>query len=249
MPSIAKTNNLLKKAYDIFSNRFTTVLLLTLFFYLPFYLIFYVVSGIVEQRFPGTLLLNGMEFPTAFLILNFFILALNIIFSPAFMSSIYILSNEYSEESKLKFSAIIKRVFKMWPILFISTIFFCLIVLASVPIIIVTPFIVAYLYFYAFIVCEGVKNPFVVLMTSFKSLKGSYLATFGIILLVSILNLTITTMLENIVALSKMPMNLPFYIYYNLLNTIVSAYFYVFLALWFKGKYDDFMEKGGLNEY
>ncbi len=249
MESVSKTNNMLSQAYNIFSNKFITVLLLTLFFYVPFYIIYYISSSYVEQRYTGVFALNGFDLPQSFVILSIFILFLNSIFSPVFMSSIYLLTNEYSEESKLKFGIIVKRVLKMWPILFITSICFNCLVFASAPLIILTPFVFVFFYFYAFVICEGVKNPLVVLMTTYKSLKGSYLVSFAILLLVSVLNLSIGGILSNLVEATNMPLNIATYIFFNIINTIISAYFYVFLAIWFKGKYDDFLDRGGLNEY
>ncbi len=243
-----ESNNMLVKAFDIFSNKFKTILILTLIFYIPFYLLSYIGDKFATKTFINSLSIAGFVFGYGEIFSIIFVTVLNFIFSPIFMGSIYILVIDYINNEEIDYKSILKKSIRLWPIFFISIVMYYILVFSSIWCIIVTPFIITIFYFNTFAICEGKTNPIEALKTSFRSLKGKILVSFGIILMTSILNTFIGNILFSLVNLSNMPANILFFVFYNTINTIISAYFYIFLSLWYKDVYDSYITKIGIDE-
>lgn len=225
--------NFLKDAYNIYSNKFKSVLILTIFFYIPFYTIFFGSSTLIMSKYPDSIDFSGVAIPLASIILNIVVIFLNVIFSPLFMASMYFLVKNFLSNEDINYKNIIKDVLKLWPFIILTSIIYYFLICLAVPIFIFIPYIITVFYFYIFSICEGYKNPIHALKYSFKIVKGKFLITFAIILLTSLLSSFITNILFSVVSISGMPDNVVLSIFYNLVGTIINAYFHIFLAIWF----------------
>lgn len=225
-------NNFLKQAYNIYSNKFKSVLILTLLFYVPFYIIFFISSIVTMEYYPNSIDFAGISIAEADIILNLVILVLNIIFSPLFMGSMYFLVKQFLNIEEINYKIIFKKTMKISHyIIFASLLYYALIFL-SLPVFIVMPYVMTVFYFHTFSVCEGHKNPINAIKYSFKIVKNNFFMTFLIIILTSILSSFVTEILFGIITISKMPNNIVVSMFYNLFATLLNSYFYIFLALW-----------------
>ncbi len=249
MKDKAVNKNILSRAYDIFSNKFKTILILTLIFYIPFYFLAYVGDRFAILNFVNTFNVMGIEFSYGEILSMFIVMILNFIFTPVFMGSIYFVVMDYVNGEEIDYKKIINKSIKLWPIFFMTIVIFYFLLFCSAWFIILTPFVFTIFYFNTFAICEGNRNPIKALKVSYKSIKGKIFISFAIIFLTSILNSFIGNILFSFVNLSDMPSNVLVFMFYNTINTIISAYFYIFLSLWYKNVYDTYLENGGLNEH
>lgn len=238
MPKSMQSDNYLMKAYNIYSSKFKTVLILTLIFYIPFYLIYYVGTDLIDKYITTSYMIMEMEIPMSFVATNFLVVILNLIFTPIFMGSMYLLVKEYLAENTIDYRKIAITTLKLWPIAIITTILYYFLVVITIPFLIVPLMISIMFYFYSFVIFEGEKNPIKVLKTAFRSLKGNYFTAFAIIFLTSLLSSFLIQILFSVINISKMPNNIFLFMLYNLFSTVLNAYFYIFLSLWYKDKYD-----------
>lgn len=232
MDKTKSNDNFLKQAYNIYTNKFKSVLILTIIFYIPFYTIFFLSNLLVVSNYQGSITLVGISIPIAPIILSIIVMILNIIFSPLFMASMYFLVKAFLEDEEINYKKIIKSVFKLWPFIIMTSVVYYFLILLSMPVLIFIPYVITVFYFYTFSICEGYKNPISALKYSFKIVKGKFFMTFAIILLTSLLSSFIINILFGMVSIAGMPNNIVLSIFYNLVGTIINSYFHIFLALW-----------------
>ncbi len=228
--------NFLKKAYNIYSSRFKTVLILTLFIYIPFYLLYFAGNSIGLKYITGSITISGINFLKSDIFSTVLVYTLNFIFTPIFMASMYFLVDKFLNDEKVNTKVIIRKVCKLYPFLLLSSVIYYFLIVCAVPFIILVPYILTIYYFYIFEICEGEKNPIKAFKKSHNNVRGKFFYTFAIILFVSILSSLLTNILDKLINVSNMPSNVVFYMYYNLINTIINAYFYVLISLWYKNR-------------
>ncbi len=234
-----KDDNYFKKAYDIYSNKFKSVLKIILFFYVPFYLLFLMADNLTKNYITGSINMLGISIARSEIALYLFLVMLNLIFTTFFMASIYFLVNDYLKKKEINFNEIILKVFKLSPFILVTISIYYFLIFSSFAFIIVTPFIMTIFYFNTFIVCEGEKNPINALKESYISIKGNILMAFFVIILVSLLDSFLTNILFNFINLSNMPKNMFYNMFYEFISMLISAYFYILLSIWYKNKLEN----------
>ncbi len=227
-------DNYLHSAFNIYSNRFKSILFLTLAFYVPFYIVFFVLNTTIAQQYVGTIAFYGLDIQKSVIISLFILTVLNMTVSPLFMGSIYMLVNDSFIKEKLVPKEIFFKILKLSPIIIIASFLNYFLVMAGTLLIILGPYFLIIFYFYVFQICEGEKNPIRALKKSKDSVKGKFLITFAIIFLTSVLDSLVTQLFFSVARFSGAPNNVFYNTFYNIISAIISSYFFIFLALWYR---------------
>lgn len=127
-----KGQHFFKNAFDIFSNRFLTVLLSAAVVYIPFYVIYVVLSNYFSTYITGSVNYFGMiEVSYAQIYNNAVFFILSMILSPIFVAAMYILVKKSNNGENIRPMKVVFEAIKMAPRLFTASFIYNLII--SVP--------------------------------------------------------------------------------------------------------------------
>lgn len=278
-----KGQHFFKNAFDIFSNRFLTVLLSTIVVYVPYYILYIVISNYFSANITGSInYLGVLEVPYVNLFNNALSFFLNLIFTPIFVASMYILVKKSKENAVIRPKDVILEAIKMTPRLFTASFVYNLII--SVPYIIIlllssivyflslkatsgvlfnvfelglnlmlrfltictiaiTPFLMTLFYFNTYVVASGTVGVKNVMKKSYSIIRKGWFSSFLIIMAISLLNIIINEIFFNLVTIFAMPDNLFMYVIYNVLVSVISGYFFIFLSIWYDNKAKNYIAK------
>lgn len=135
------------KAYEIFSNRFLTVILSIVCYSLPFYLLYIFMSDFLCFKVPLNTSFSGIEITSQQIYGVLFIIIQSVVFKPFFMSTMNFLSTTYKKDEYIKPKTTILRSLKLYKPLILTSLLFNLIVFLPTFLSALTLILSVYFYF------------------------------------------------------------------------------------------------------
>lgn len=255
-----------KEAYQIFSTKFSTVLTSAVCFYIPLYIVYLIAYGFIYANYNYDINYMGLNIPLLPIVQVGLAIVLNMIFSPVFNASMYILSDKVLKKESFKIKDIILDSIRLSGKLIGTSFIYILIVIISPLLLglvclllnsllanyfvilqfintaitmlcfVLIAFSSTVFYFNTFVICEGVTNLKDIFTVSYKSVREKWGTTFIIITAILMLQSFLKRIVFNLVGISTLLDNAVLFMCYNIASILLAGYFSIFLSLWYKDK-------------